>query len=249
MKFSKLSIVIPVYNEEKFIGEILEKVLASDSLGMQKEIIIIDDGSTDDTVNKVHKVIKLIKKNPRKSALSSVKIHFISKKNNEGKGAALKTGLLRSTGDIVLIQDADLEYSPTEYPILLEPFFKYHADAVYGSRFVSHRPRRILYFWHYVANTMLTNFSNMLTNLNITDMETGYKVFRGHLIRNIAHKLESKRFGFEPEVTARISKLKNLKLYEVGISYQGRTYIEGKKIRWRDGLHAIWEIVKHNLFR
>lgn len=240
-KFNKLSIIIPVYNEEKYIGKILNAVLSADSLGLQKEIIIIDDGSTDKTVSSIRHSVSKIK-------YKYVSIHTIFKKQNEGKGAALKTGLLRSTGDIVLIQDADLEYSPAEYPILLEPFFKYGADAVYGSRFVSHRPRRILYFWHYIANTILTSLSNMLTNLNITDMETGYKVFRGDLIRTIAHKLESKRFGFEPEVTARISKIKNLKLYEVGISYQGRTYEEGKKIGFKDGIRAFWEILKYNLF-
>ncbi len=245
MKFKKLSIIIPVYNEEKFIGAILDKVLGADSLGLQKEIIIVDDGSTDDTVKNIKSQIT---NNKSISNNKKIIIKLIQNKSNKGKGSALKTGFLRSTGDIVLVQDADLEYSPSEYPILLEPFFKYSADAVYGSRFISHRPRRILYFWHYIANTILTNFSNMLTNFNITDMETGYKAFRGNLIRNIAHKLESKRFGFEPEITARISKLNNLKLYEVGISYQGRTYIEGKKIGWKDGIRAFWEILKFNLF-
>lgn len=237
MKYKTLSIVIPVYNEERSIKKIIEKVLAADSLGLKKEIIVVDDGSTDETVRNL------------KTQISKLKIQLIRKKKNEGKGSALKTGLLKSTGDIVLIQDADLEYSPDEYPILIEPFFKYRADAVYGSRFVTHRPRRILYFWHYLANTLLTGFSNMLTNLNITDMETGYKVFRGDLIRTIARKLESKRFGFEPEITARISKIRNLKLYEVGISYQGRTYEEGKKIGFWDGLRAFWEIVKFNVLK
>lgn len=242
MKFKKLSIIIPVYNEEKFIRTILDKILAADSLGLKKEIIVVDDGSIDKTVSNIQYSVSRIK-------YKYVSIHTIFKKKNEGKGAALKAGFLRSTGDIVLIQDADLEYSPDEYPILLEPFFKYDADVVYGSRFVTHRPRRILYFWHKVANSLLTSFSNMLTNLNITDMETGYKVFRGDLIRNIAYKLESKRFGFEPEITARISKIKNLKLYEVGISYQGRTYEEGKKIGLIDGLRAFWEIIKYNFFK
>ncbi len=248
MKFKKLSIIIPVYNEEKYINEIIDWVVRADTLELKKEIIVVDDGSDDRTKSEIHKVIKSIKEYPRKSAFKSVKILAIFRTKNEGKGAVLKTGFLKSTGDIVLIQDADLEYSPQDYPILLEPFFKYNADVVYGSRFVTQRPRRILYFWHYVANSILTTLSNMLTNLNITDMETGYKVFRGDLIRGIAKNLESKRFGFEPEITAKISKIKNIKLYEVGISYQGRTYGEGKKIGWRDGLRAFWEIIKYNLF-
>ena len=149
----------------------------------------------------------------------------------------------------MLVQDADLEYSPQDYPILLEPFLKNDADVVYGSRFISNRPHRVLYFWHYQINLFLTLFSNFFTNLNLTDMETGYKAFKGDLIRNIAHKLKSNRFGFEPEITARISKIKGLKIYEVGISYSGRTYEEGKKIGWKDGVKAIWEIIKFNMLR
>lgn len=247
-KYHFLSIIIPVYNEEKFIEKTIRKVALADSLGLKKEIIIVDDGSTDKTKLKVHKVIKSIKSNRRQSAFSSVKIHFISKKKNEGKGAALKTGFLRSKGDIVLVQDADFEYNPEDYPLLLEPFLKYEADVVYGSRFLSPKPRRILYFWHYLANIFLTTFSNMLTNLNITDMETGYKVFRGDLIRKMAKDLKSKQFGFEPEITAKIAKIKKLKIYEVGISYQGRRYEEGKKINGGDALKAFWEIIRYNIF-
>lgn len=240
MKDKTLSIVIPVYNEEKFIGEVIKRVVKADSLGLKKEIVVVDDGSTDNTVHQVHQVIKFIK--------AKVNIIFISKKKNEGKGAALRSGFLKSSGDIVLVQDADLEYSPQDYPLLLEPFLKYGADVVYGSRFVSSQPRRVLYFWHYLANIFLTTISNMLTNFNITDMETGYKAFKGELIRKIARHLESKRFGFEPEITAKIAKIStNLKIYEVGISYQGRTYEEGKKISWPDGIRALWEIVKYNL--
>lgn len=207
---------------------------------MKKEIIIVDDGSSDETPQILKKIISKFRK-------EKFNIKLIFKKRNEGKGAALKTGFLKSTGDIVLIQDADLEYNPDDYPLLLEPFLKNHADVVYGSRFISNRPHRVLYYWHYLANLFLTNLSNMLTNLNLTDMETGYKVFRGALIREIAKKLESKRFGFEPEITARIGKIKKLKIYEVGISYKGRMYEEGKKIGWKDGMRAIWEILKYNL--
>ncbi|MBI3366559.1 glycosyltransferase family 2 protein [Candidatus Roizmanbacteria bacterium] len=240
MKYAILSIIIPVYNEEQYISDILSQVVEADTLGLQKEIIIVDDGSSDNSKFKIQNAKLQCK-------IKNCKIITIFKTKNEGKGAVLKTGFLKSTGDIVLIQDADLEYSPHDYPILLEPFFEYNADVVYGSRFVSNKPRRILYFWHSIGNTILTTFSNILTNLNITDMETGYKVFRGDLIRNIAKTLESKRFGFEPEITARISKVRNIKLFEVGISYKGRTYSEGKKIGWKDGVRAFWEIIKYNL--
>lgn len=234
-----ISIVIPVFNEERLIQEAIKKVLVADTYGLKKEIIIVDDCSTDRTKERVQEQIKKIK---------DVPILLLEKRKNEGKGSALKAGFLKSKGNIVLIQDADLEYNPEDYPILLSPFMEQDADVVYGSRFISNRPHRILYFWHSVMNMFLTTLSNMLTNLNLTDIETGYKVFRGELIRSLAPKLESKRFGFEPEITARISKIKGIKIYEVGISYQGRTYEEGKKINWMDGILALWEIVKFNLF-
>lgn len=236
MNYKTLSIIVPVYNEEAYIQKTLQKISKADSAGLKKEIVVIDDNSSDKSKNKIRSVSRRFK------------IKTIFKKKNEGKGAALKTGLLASTGDIVLIQDADLEYDPENYPLLLEPFLKHDADVVYGSRFISNRPHRVLYFWHSVANYFLTMFSNLFTNVNLTDMETGYKVFRGDIIRKIAKRLESKRFGFEPEVTARIAKIKGVKIYEVGISYWGRTYEEGKKIGWKDGLKAIWEILKYNLF-
>lgn len=237
----KLSIILPVFNEEAFIVEAIEKVISADSRGLTKEIIIVDDGSTDDTT-------KILRKFLRKSVNKSAKIRVIFKKKNEGKGAAVKDGFLKSTGDIVLVQDADMEYSPDDYPLLLEPFLTHNADVVYGSRFISDRPHRVLYFWHYLGNVFLTTLSNIFTNLNLTDMETGFKVVRGDLIRKIAKKLKSNRFGFEPEITARISKIKDIKIYEVGISYWGRTYKEGKKIGWKDGFPALWAIVKFNLF-
>lgn len=237
----KLSIVIPVFNEENFIQQTLAAVIKADSLGLVKEIIIIDDGSKDQTTQKIKEFIK--KHNPSQSNIKT-----IFKDKNAGKSAALREGLVQSSGDIVLIQDADLEYSPDDYPILLEPFLKNNADVVYGSRFISNRPHRVLYFWHYQVNLFITLLSNMFTNLNLTDIETGYKVFKGNIIRNIAPKLKSTRFGFEPEVTARIAKIKGLKIYEVGISYQGRTYEEGKKIVWKDGVKAILEIIRYNLF-
>lgn len=237
-----LSIVIPVYHEEKFIEKTLFAVCDSNSVNLQKEIIIIDDGSKDKTRVLIEKAILLLR--PK---YKNISFKTLFKPANEGKGAALKDGFKISTGDIVLVQDADLEYNPDDYPILLEPFLKNGADVVYGSRFISNRPHRALYFWHYQANLFLTLFSNLLTNLNLTDMETGYKAFKGELIRDLANKLESKGFGFEPEITARISKIKELKFFEVGISYSGRTYEEGKKIGWKDGIKAIWEIIRFNL--
>jgi len=231
-----ISILIPVYNEEKFIQETIKKVLDANTLKLKKEIVIVDDGSKDNTPTILKKIGK---------KYQNLKIVF--QKNNQGKGSALKIGLLKTTGDIVLIQDADLEYNPDDYPNLLEPFIKDQVDVVYGSRLSTSKPHRVLYFWHYVVNNFLTTLSNILTNLNLTDMETGYKVFKGELIRKIAPKLESKRFGFEPEITARISKIPNIKIFEVGISYTGRTYGEGKKIGWKDGVKALWEIIKYNL--
>ena len=240
----KLSIVIPVYNEEKLIATTIERVVnAPLPEGMQRELVIVDDGSTDNTVKNVKFLMTNDKWKSRETTLL-----FIQKKKNEGKGAALKDAFLQTSGDIVLIQDADLEYSPDDYPILLEAFVTQQADVVYGSRFISHRPHRVLYFWHSVMNKFLTMFSNMFSNLNLTDMETGFKVFRGDLIRKIAPKLITKRFGFEPEITARIARIPEVKIYEVGISYAGRTYKEGKKIGWVDGVKAIWEIVYFNLF-
>lgn len=239
----KLSVVIPVFNEEKTIIDTFDAVKKADSLGLEKEIIIIDDGSSDGTA----KVLKEIERKEKSSKKQKLKI--ILSEKNEGKGSAMKKGFMVSDGDIVIVQDADLEYDPAEFPIMIEPFIKNKADVVYGSRFISNRPHRVLYFWHYQVNLFLTFLSNMFTNLNLTDMETGYKAFDGKLIRDIAPYLESKRFGFEPEITARISKVKGIKIYEVGISYTGRTYAEGKKIGWKDGIKALWEIIKYNLLK
>jgi glycosyltransferase involved in cell wall biosynthesis len=241
MHYKTLSIIIPVYNEETFITPLLDRVVKSDTAGLFKEIIIIDDYSLDKTVDKVKTYIA------NKPSSNIFSLTLLQQSKNGGKGTALKKGFLASTGDIVIVQDGDLEYDPGEYTNLLEPFLKYDADVVYGSRFITNRPRRVLYFWHFMANIFLTALSNMFTNLNLSDMETGYKVFRGSVIRNIAPKLESERFGFEPEITARLAKIKGIKFYEVGISYWGRTYAEGKKIGWIDGIKAVWEIVKYNL--
>ena len=224
-----LSIIIPCFNESATIRELLDRVINSDCCGLLKEIILVDDGSTD----KTRQILSKIKN-------EAVKV--ILQDKNMGKGWAVKTGMLASNGDVVLIQDADLEYDPGEYTILLEPLLSDRADVVYGSRFMGGRPHRV------VLNTLLTSFSNMLTNINLTDMETCYKVFRGDLARKIALNLKSKRFGFEPEVTAKLSKINNIRIYEVGISYYGRTYAEGKHINWVDGLRAFFEIIRFNLF-
>jgi len=240
MALQILSIVIPVYNERDFIESALKRVVSAKTPGFKKELVIVDDGSKDKSPQILKRIVPKIRE---------AKVILICKKKNEGKGSALKTGLLKTTGDIVLIQDADLEYDPNDYVLLLEPFLKDGADVVYGSRMITNKPHRILYFWHYLVNNFLTTLSNMFTNLNLTDMETGYKAFKGTVIRKIAPKLESKRFGFEPEITARIAKIKEVKIYEVGISYSGRTYKEGKKIGWKDGLKAVWEIIKFNLLK
>lgn len=234
--FKSISIVIPVYNEKDTIKKVLGSVFRSDTLSLKKEIIVVDDGSTDGT----SEILKKIRK--------SKKIIFFHNYPNQGKGASLKTAFQRSKGDIVLIQDADLEYSPVNYPNLIRPIVEGYADVVYGSRFADSSPHRVLYFYHYLANKFVTTLSNFFTNLNLSDIEIGYKVFRGDLIRKIAPKLSSKRFGFEPEITARLAKIKSIRIYEVGISYFGRTYNEGKKIGWKDGIKAIFEIIKYNLF-
>lgn len=232
----KLTILIPAYNEEKTIQTVLKAVLALKLDNWTKEIIVVNDHSKDKTKEKVEEFLKTHKN-----------IVYLEHAKNQGKGAALKTGIAKSTGDFLIVQDADLEYNPEEIPLLIEPVEKNGADVVYGSRFITDKPHRVLYYWHSLGNSVLTTYSNMLSNLNITDMETGYKLFRGELIRKLGEELESKRFGFEPEITARIAKERNIKIYEVGISYTGRTYEEGKHIGWKDGLRAFWEITKYNL--
>lgn len=233
-----LSIIIPAYNEGRTIHLILDKVRdAPLPDGLAKEIIITNDHSTDDTEVAIQRYMA-----------SNPDLNIIYQKHevNKGKGAALHTGIARATGDYVIIQDADLEYDPREYPILLRPLLEGVADVVYGSRFMGGRPHRILFFWHSIGNKFLTMLSNMFTNLNLTDMETCYKVFKREIIQTLP--LREKRFGFEPEVTARIARYPNIRIYEVGISYYGRSYADGKKIGWKDGVRAIYCILKYNLF-
>ena len=239
MQFQLLSIVIPAYNEAATIHLILNKVKAVQLLGgLKKEVIIVNDCSKDATEDAIHAYIE---------ANRDLQIHYVKHEVNQGKGAALHTGIKHAKGELLIIQDADLEYDPEEYNLLLKPVLAGHADVVYGSRFMGGKPHRILFFWHTVGNKFLTFLSNALSNLNLTDMETCYKLFRTETIQSI--KLNEKRFGFEPEVTQKIARIKGIRIYEVGISYYGRTYAEGKKIGWRDGFRAIYCILKYGLFR
>lgn len=233
-----LSIIIPAYNEAKTIHLILDKVKTVELLnGMTKEVIIVNDYSTDGTAAAIDSYIN---QNP------DLNIRFESHSVNKGKGAALHTGIQLATGKYLIIQDADLEYDPNEYNILLKPMIEGWADVVYGSRFMGGKPHRILFFWHSIGNNFLTFLSNMFTNLNLTDMETCYKLFRTDIIQSL--KLKENRFGFEPEVTAKVARIEDIRIYEVGISYYGRSYKDGKKIGWKDGFRAIYAILKYNLF-
>ncbi len=238
-KNTVLSVIMPVFNEQNFIEHAINAVLGIDlrCYNIKTEIVVVDDCSTDGTYAKLEELERLHR----------IKIQRHSR--NRGKGAAIRTGVENSTGDIVIIQDADLEYNPEEYPKLLKPIYEGKADVVFGSRFLTGEPKRVLFFWHSIGNRILTLVSNMLTNINITDMETGYKVFSSSILKQLT--IEEDRFGFEPEITAKVSKLAKrglCRIYEVGISYNGRTYAEGKKIGWADGISALRCILKYNLF-
>ena len=235
---SKLSIIIPAYNEGRTIHQILDRVKKARLIAdIEKEVIIINDASTDDTEDKVKQYIDQNK---------DLSIRYFSQPKNMGKGAALHRGIEEARGEYLIVQDADLEYDPQEYNILLRPVVDGVADVVYGSRFVGGNPHRILFFWHTIGNKFLTFLSNMFTNLNLTDMETCYKMIKTSMAQGL--DLKEKRFGFEPEVTAKLAKIQGIRFYEVGISYYGRTYQEGKKINWKDGFRAIYCILKYNLF-
>jgi len=239
MQIRTLSIVIPAYNEGHTIQRILDKISAVDlNGGIAKQVIIVNDCSTDQTDEAVNKYMV---ENP------CLPIIYLKHEINRGKGAALHTGISRATGEYIVIQDADLEYDPQEYNDLLKPIRNGFADVVYGSRFMGGSPHRVLFFWHTIGNKFLTAFSNMFANLNLTDMETCYKVFDTKMLQSI--KLNEKRFGFEPEVTIKISRIPKVRIYEVGISYYGRTYDEGKKIGWKDGFHALYCIIKYGVFK
>lgn len=236
--FQTLSIVIPAYNEAATIHLILDKIREQPLPdGISKEVIVVNDCSTDHTEQLIRHYGQTFPDFP---------MRYFCHRHNRGKGAALQTGIREACGDIILVQDADLEYDPREYDLLLRPILEGRADVVYGSRFMGGNPHRILFFWHSIGNKLLTFLSNALTNLNLTDMETCYKLFRADVLKRL--HLKEQRFGFEPEVTAKISRIPGIRIYEVGISYYGRTYEEGKKINWRDGLWAIYCILKYNIF-
>ena len=238
-KFTKLSIIVPAYNEARTIHLILDRVAEVRLIAdIEKELILVNDCSTDNTEGVL---LDYIKMHPE------LNMQYFKHEVNMGKGAAIHTGIQRATGEYLVIQDADLEYDPEEFNFLLKSVVRGDADVVFGSRFLGGNSHRILFYWHSIGNKFLTRLSNMFTNLNLTDMETCYKLFRTDIIQAI--KLEEKRFGFEPEVTAKIARVPNIRIYEVGISYYGRTYEEGKKIGWRDGFRAIWCILKYNLFK
>lgn len=227
----KLSVIIPAYNEAATIAEVVQRVTATPQ---DTEIIVVDDGSTDGTIDLIRELDQ------------QGQVRALFHESNQGKGAALRTGIAVATGDAVVVQDADLEYDPQEYGKLLQPIEDGKADVVFGSRFLGGESHRVLYFWHSVGNRFLTLISNMFSNINLTDMETGYKMFRRELIQGIT--IEESRFGFEPEITAKVAK-QGARIYEVGIAYDGRTYDEGKKVGWRDGVRAIWCVIKYNLLR
>ncbi len=234
----KLSVIVPAYNEENTIQHILKKIAEVSLIeNLQKEMIVVNDCSTDDTEMKVKEF---------QTQYPELEIRYFKHETNKGKGAALRTGFQNANGDFVIVQDADLEYDPNEFNILVKPILDGFADVVYGSRFMGGRPHRILFFWHTIGNKLLTFISNMFTNLNLTDMETCYKMFRREIIRQI--ELKENRFGFEPEVTAKVAKIPKIRIYEVGISYYGRTYEEGKKIGMKDAFRALYCILKYNLF-
>jgi len=238
MMINKISIIIPAYNEESTISIIVDKIINLALIdNIKKEIIIVNDSSTDNTDKIVENIIAKQKEN---------EIVYIKHEKNLGKGAAIHSGIKNATGDYLMIQDADLEYDPAEINKLLKPIIDGHADVVYGSRFIGGSAHRILFFWHTIGNKFLTFLSNFFTNLNLTDMETCYKLFKTSIVKTIS--LQEKRFGFEPEITSKISKIKGIRIYEVGISYYGRTYLEGKKINWKDGFKAIYCIIRYNLF-
>ncbi len=233
-----LSIIIPVYNEEKTIHLILDKIQQVELIGgLEKEIVMVNDKSSDNSWERLQQY---------KADNPNLKMSLYDHEVNKGKGAALHTGIVKASGDLIIIQDADLEYDPFEYNELLQPILDGHADVVYGSRFMGGKPHRILFFWHSIGNGILTLLSNAMTNLNLTDMETCYKLFKAPIIKGL--QLKENRFGFEPEVTAKISRIPNIRIYELGISYYGRTYEDGKKIGWKDGVRALYCILKYNLW-